>query len=243
MQYLDSGWQSLVDGLRRVAEAHGARILERAAVTAIDAGERVRGLRFEDGSLHCADAVLLAVPPAAAAALDTACRTPLHRWAETAVPVRAACLDLALASLPRPRMTFALGIDEPVYFSVHSASARLAPRGAALVHAAEYLDGETGSEARLTRLMDRLQPDWRHRVVLQRYLPSMTVTSALPLASQGGLSGRPGSAVPGFAGLYVAGDWVGPEGLLADASLASARQAVHALLAEPRAMRRMAQAT
>jgi hypothetical protein len=31
--------------------------------------------------------------------------------------------------------------------------------------------------------------------------------------------------VPGIAGLYLAGDWVGPEGFLADASTASARAA------------------
>jgi len=32
-------------------------------------------------------------------------------------------------------------------------------------------------------------------------------------------------------GLYVAGDWVGPAGLLADASLASARAAARTILA------------
>jgi pyruvate/2-oxoglutarate dehydrogenase complex dihydrolipoamide dehydrogenase (E3) component len=31
--------------------------------------------------------------------------------------------------------------------------------------------------------------------------------------------------VPDLAGIYVAGDWVGPEGMLADASLASGQAA------------------
>jgi phytoene dehydrogenase-like protein len=37
--------------------------------------------------------------------------------------------------------------------------------------------------------------------------------------------------VPGADGLYVVGDWVGPDGMLADASLASAKRAA-ALIAQ-----------
>jgi hypothetical protein len=46
----------------------------------------------------------------------------------------------------------------------------------------------------------------------------------------GGLAGRPGPAVPGSDNLYVAGDWVGREGMLAAASLASARSATLLIL-------------
>ena len=45
-----------------------------------------------------------------------------------------------------------------------------------------------------------------------------------------GYQGRPGPAVPGLANLYVVGDWVGGEGLLLNASLASARQAAHLII-------------
>jgi hypothetical protein len=47
------------------------------------------------------------------------------------------------------------------------------------------------------------------------------VANTLPLASSGGLAGRPGVADTGVPGVTMAGDWVGPVGLLADASLAS----------------------
>ena len=61
------------------------------------------------------------------------------------IPVDVACLDLALTRLPRTETHFALDIDEPLYFSVHSTVADLAPAGAATVHAAKYLDlGATG---------------------------------------------------------------------------------------------------
>jgi hypothetical protein len=62
-------------------------------------------------------------------------------------------------------------------------------------------------------------------VVTDRFLASMTVTGTQPLARLGGLAGRPGVDATGTDGLFLAGDWVGPDGLLADASLASGRSA------------------
>jgi phytoene dehydrogenase-like protein len=126
-------------------------------------------------------------------------------------------------------VTFALGIDEPSYYSVHSAVARLGPDGAAMVHVARYLGDATPEpklmEHQLEGVLDRLQPGWREVVVERRFLPHMAAASALPTAADGGLSGRPGPEVPEAPGLYVAGDWVGPDGWLADGALASARRA------------------
>jgi phytoene dehydrogenase-like protein len=118
---------------------------------------------------------------------------------------------------------------------VHSAAARLAPEGSALVHVMRYggLAGDAPEtvERQLAGLLDALQPGWRDGVVRQRFLPELVVSHALPEAVRGGLRGRPGPRVPDVPGLYVAGDWVGPEGMLADASLASARAAAAAILA------------
>src|SRR6185369_15496475 len=82
----------------------------------------------------------------------------------------------------------------------------------------------------LQGLLDGLQPGWRHRVVYERFLPNMTVSHAVVTAAQGGVRGRPGPRVADIPGLYVVGDWVGAEGMLADAALASARQAAGAIL-------------
>lgn len=49
----------------------------------------------------------------------------------------------------------------------------------------------------------------------------MIVTNALVTAAIGGLSSRPDTRI--FDDLYIVGDWVGPEGLLSDASFASAK--------------------
>jgi hypothetical protein len=52
----------------------------------------------------------------------------------------------------------------------------------------------------------------------------------LPTAADGGFAGRPATQVPGVANLFLVGDWIGPEGFLADASLASARSVAQQVL-------------
>ena len=136
------------------------------------------------------------------------------------------------------RAVFALGIDRPEYLSVHSAAARLAPPGAALVHVARYLGAGPAppdTEAGLERLLDAVQPGWRDAVIARRYVPALEASGALVTARAGGLAGRPGTAVPDAPGLFLAGDWVGGEGMLADASLASGRAAARAAVARSRA--------
>jgi phytoene dehydrogenase-like protein len=236
--YLDGGWQSLVDGLTSAAAAAGAVLERRRHVAQLQPDGGGWTVHLTDGRPWRADAVVVTTPPAEAAALVGHGRAPaLRAWAEGAVPVRAATLELGLRALPRPRRTFALGIDRPLYFSVHSATARLAPAGGALVHAAMYLGHAPVTPADVQRelegMVDLLQPGWRNEVALRRFLPSMTVSHALPTAADGGTAGRPAPVVAGAPGLYLAGDWIGAEGLLADASLASARAAAQACLAGP----------
>jgi phytoene dehydrogenase-like protein len=236
--YLDGGWQQLVDGLRRAAETAGARVVSDARVAAVEHDEAVEAVRLADGTRVPVSGVILAVPPAEAAGLlGGGARAEVQAWAAAALPVRAACLELGLASLPRPRSLFALGVDRPLYLSVHSATARLAPAGKALVHVAKYLGPGThdakADERELEGLLDLVQPGWRTAVVTRRYLPAMTVSHALVTAAGGGLAGRPGPALASLRGCWVAGDWVGAQGMLADASLASARRAAQLALTVP----------
>ena len=222
--YLDGGWQSLVDGLHEAARRAGVRFETGAPVRAVEHDEAARGVRLGDGTERHASAVVLAVGPADAAGLAPRSRA-LGRWAEEAIPVRAACLDLALTGLPRPHARFALGVDAPLYFSVHSDVARLAPEGGALLHVMRYLGSAVPAdaeavEAELEALADLLQPGWRPRVVHRRFVPNLVVSHGLHTPA-----GRPGPLVPDVTGLAVAGDWVGGEGMLADAAVASARLA------------------
>ena len=237
--YLDGGWQTLVDGLREAAVRAGVIIETGARVEAVtrDAAGAVEGVRLGDGRAIEASTVVIASSPSAAVRLvEDGDRTSLAGWSDQAIPVRAACLDVALTRLPIPKATFALGIDRPLYLSVHSAAARLAPEGCALIHAAKYLppehrDSAENVEHELEDLLDLVQPGWRETVVYRRFLPDMVVMNAMPLARLDGTRGRPSPEVADVRGLFVAGDWVGNEGLLVDASLASAKEAAELITA------------
>jgi phytoene dehydrogenase-like protein len=232
--YVDGGWQSLVGGLKTVAEKAGVKFVSGARVEQVECNRRVQGVRLADGSKCEASAVIIATSPAEAAALVEQ-NAVLRRLADSLTPVRAACLDVALRSLPQPRAGFALGIDRPLYLSVHSLTAKLAPAGGALIHVAKYLGSDPADdpaeiEAELEEALDLIQPGWRGELVERQFLPKIIVSHALPTAAQDGLQGRPKPDVAGVEGLYLAGDWVGDEGLLADASLASAKRAATLIL-------------
>jgi phytoene dehydrogenase-like protein len=234
--YLDGGWQTLVDGLRDRAIEHGAEILENSGVNSVVSEGDGVSVELTGGEVLRSRAAVLAVgPKEACELLALPADAPLARWSAGCLPVKAACLDLALDRLPRPDIRVAFGLDGPLYYSVHSASATLAPDGVAVLHVMKYLgeDRSTPAEAaeqELEGFLHRLQPSWRFHTVARRFLPGMTVTPALPRADQGGLSGRPGVTIRERAGIFLAGDWVGAEGMLADASAASAEEAARNVL-------------
>jgi phytoene dehydrogenase-like protein len=238
IHYVDGGWQTLVDGLRRVAVAAGVRIATGAHVEAVlHQDGKVSGVRTRRGEIVNASAIILATPPREAAALVDAGAFPgLRRLVETLVPAQLACLDVALRTLPRPEHPVVMDLERPLFLTAQSRYARVAPQGAALVHTFKQLDprrvtAAADDEAELEGLLDAVQPGWRAGLVRRYALPRIEVVGALPLARTGGMSGRPGSEVPGLARLFVAGDWVGAEGFLVDASVASARHAARLVLA------------
>jgi phytoene dehydrogenase-like protein len=263
--YVDEGWQRIVDSLHNTAVSAGVNFVSSSRIVAVDCrdgqvrGVHLGGLEMDsdrmdtqsiafpsddpervNGAPLPADTVILAVDPATAAELagPAAAAWPVPQ------AITAACLDVALRSLPNPKKTFALGVDTPHYYSVHSVWAQLAPKGGALLHLIKYrrergaseeqLEGErprrdpasAADERELEALLDRMQPGWRDVLVHRRFLPAMTVSNALVTPA----APRP-SAATSVRGLYIAGDWVGDEGLLSDAALASARSAAKAILA------------
>jgi phytoene dehydrogenase-like protein len=227
--YLDGGWQSLVDELRRRALTAGVRIMPGARVVAVEHGDAVRAVRLADGTCQPVSAVVLALGPDEASALFDGQQPDLARWASTASPVRVASFDLGLRRLPRQQPRLAFGVDRPLFQSVHSAYARLAPEGAALLHTTRYL-GESerandDTEHEIEQLLDLTQPGWRDEVVVRRFVPSLVVSNALPTVAWQTGGGPAEVSVPGLAGLLLAGDWVGHEGMLADRALTSASRA------------------
>jgi phytoene dehydrogenase-like protein len=226
-RYLDGGWGTMIDGLRSACVELGACLRSSSRVASVEHGPPLRAT-LADGTALTARAIILAVPPAQATVLHPVLEN--FNGTPDVVPARVACLDIGLASLPRSNVLFALGVDRPLYFSVHSAAARLAPEGAALVHAMRYLEpGEKPDRSRLIteleEFIDLTQPGWRDYERARQFLPAMPVMSSIPLAANGGLEGRPGVVVQNAEGLFICGDWVGSLGMLADAAAASGRSA------------------
>ena len=86
------------------------------------------------------------------------------------------------------------------------------------------------NERDLEALLDAAQSGWREVIIERQYLPRIEAVGALPTAASGGFAGRPGPEVQEMAGLYLAGDWIGAEGFLADTSTASARRVAQLVL-------------
>ena len=241
--YLDGGWQTLVNGLTAAAQDAGVKILTGKRVIRIENVDSNISqpwlVRLSDGNTISSQALIMAVGPKDAYDLlkqsSLVSSSFLSQIVEGANPIRAATLDIALTTLPMPNVFGAYGVDNPLYLSTHSAFARLAPNGGALIHVMKYLGSSIQPDPKadreeLEKLMDLVQPGWRKVVVKERFLPNMIVSNALVSASQGGIYGRPDVKVPGTKNLYIVGDWVGPEGLLADASLSSAKRAAEKIL-------------
>ena len=229
--YLDGGWQRLVDGARAAAVRAGADLRPGTKVERVVPGPRPLVVTSGE-ELPAASVVLAGLAPAAVAALLDGASPTAATWAEDVRPSRAAALDVCLPTPWTGPTSVVLGIDEPVYLSVHSV-AQVAPEGSSLVSLLRYLHPDEPGDAERDRgslgaLLDLVRPGWRADAVDVRFQHRLTAAHDVPAAMHGGLAGRPGPAVPDVDGVWLAGDWVGPVGMLADASVASAVAAVRA---------------
>jgi len=230
VHYLDGGWQRMVDAMEVGAREAGVHIETGVAANGVVEGDDGVRVAFDSGHVVHGGAVVIAAGPRVVAKL-------CPKYGVSTRPTTVACLDLGLSALPRPReASLALGLDTPVYYSVHSATARLAPAGGVVVHVMRYGESERPRDE-MEAMLDLVQPGWRDHVVTQRYLPKMVVAHDTPDPSRGGLAGRYRPQLSPSGRIWAAGDWVGETGHLLDASLASARTVAHALARQPDAVR------
>ena len=138
----------------------------------------------------------------------------------------AACLDLGLTRPPERPVLF--GLSEPLYLSTHCPPADLAPEGGAVVQLMRYGARDAVTDRRALDELAAAAGIDRSTIVEERLLAWMHVAWTIPTAAAGGLAGRPKAAVPAHDRLFVAGDWVGPVGLLGDAAIASGSAAATA---------------
>jgi phytoene dehydrogenase-like protein len=229
VRYLDGGWQRVVDGLVRALADAGGILHAGTAVGAVEADGRTAWVHAAYGPVEAAAVILAGLPPAEAARLlgrDAA------TFGDLGPPVEAACLELGATRPARPPVVF--GVDRPLYLSVHAPVARLAPPGRAMVEVMHYLPPGHERDAsddrdELAALASRCGIE-ASSIERQRFLRRVTVAHALPLARNGGLAGRPGVMATAIPNVSLAGDWVGPDGMLSDASASSALSAAGSAL-------------
>lgn len=226
VMYLDRGWQTIVDGLAKRARALGVTIHEGRSARAIDGTESFT--IATDGEPVHARAVIVVTSPSTAAELVERSDGLLHRFAERATAVTAACLDTKVDPSVARSTGLVVGLDEPLYVQDHARYAKLAPKGGGLVHAMRYADGSAhepgevrASLERITRMALGIESTAHASTLDSRFMPRLVVHHALVTHAMGGFAGRPQVATA-RPGVMIAGDWVGPTGLLADATAASA---------------------
>lgn len=220
VRYLRGGWQSLVNALVAKVEEAGATLRTRAAARMLHGEAGGWTVALDEETVHAEVLVVAAGGPDAVAKLLGEDTPPAPGPA-----AELSVFDLGLRKLPKRSRRFALGIDAPTYLSRHSPPEH---RDGALLTLASYT--REPREA-LESMADTVQPGWRDQLVFDRFLPRMVAVSAIASPQSGGLRGRP--AVDRGDGLYLAGDWIGPEGWLVDAAISSGAAAAAAALQKP----------
>jgi phytoene dehydrogenase-like protein len=207
--YLDHGWATLADGLVKKGRILGIDFQANAPVGHIEPGV----VRFQNGRVIPASGIVIAVDWDGLSRLT-------NQKVTRPVSYQTALLDLGLRRIPATAK-WALGLDAPFYLSVHSLWASLAPTGASLVHVSKFLGaGKRGLQIELEAFADLLIPGWRQEVEVIRFLPRMVANGGVIVPS-----GRPDVDALGIEGVAICGDYVGSEGMLADASVSSALRA------------------
>ena len=212
--YLHGGWAQLITRLAALCQVRtGIKVTGVAS-----AAGRVE-VATSNGPLTAQSVIIAAGRPAAALRLLPA--DP--GWGDLGPEVTAACLDAGVRRVPDPG--YVLGVDAPVYAAVQSPPARQAPAGQAVAAAVRFGATEATADRAVLRAHLARAGVPEEDVVTSRFLARMVVAGAAPTAARGGLGSRPAVDATGLPGVYLAGDWVGPTGLIADAALASGQAA------------------
>ncbi|WP_010677988.1 phytoene desaturase family protein [Bacillus timonensis] len=223
--YLNNGWQSMIDSLINVATGLGVQYRTGQNVKSVNGSYPQVTVHTNKEEFHSRTVLSTSSPHETAKMFSMLENNPEMDIKEY-IPVRVACLDLILSRLPNPEIHFALGLEEPFYFSNHSNIAKLSDKNYQVIHVMKYINAKDDTERELEGFIEKIQPGWKKFVVYKRYLPRMTVSNSLVLANQ---NERPSPLVKHLPGVYIAGDWVGDE-MLVEASFQSARNAAQLIL-------------
>ncbi|HDR7795874.1 TPA: FAD-dependent oxidoreductase [Bacillus luti] len=227
--YVDGGWETIIKKLKDMANNVGVQFLANKHVLEIEHCEDKQRIQCFDEEVFEVGAVIVTTPPKEACKIiKDAEGTSLHRWNEQSLPVTVATLDIGLRRLPNPTHQFALGLDQPIFFTNQSRAAKLSEDGAIAVSLIKYhnpvldINYFHDDKEQLENMMELLHPNWKREVVAKQYLPKITVVHDFSHIDR---IENPGPNIPEMPGIYVAGDWAGHDEILADAAVASGKRA------------------
>ncbi|HDR7646969.1 TPA: FAD-dependent oxidoreductase [Bacillus mycoides] len=227
--YVDGGWETIITNLRGIANTSGVQFLAKKHVLKIEHCEGKQRIHCFDDEVFEAGAVIVTTPPKEASKIIKGTEgTSLQKWSEQSIQVTVAALDIGLKRLPNPLHHFALGLDQPIFFTNQSRAAKLSEDGALVVSLIKYhnpmleINHFHDDQEQLENTMELLHSNWKREVVAQQYLPKITVVHDFPHIDR---VEKPGPNIAGMPGVYVAGDWAGHDEILADAAVASGKRA------------------
>jgi phytoene dehydrogenase-like protein len=231
--YLDGGWETLMEQLHHKAIISGVHVqTEKVVKQIVPLGYNQLKLVLSNGTEVFGKYVISTTGPHELGEMIGKNNTLENSFLSPITPIRGATLDVALTKLTNPKRLFAMGISEPLYYSVHSTYAQLSNDAKnTVLHVFKYLhpdDPIDGKKVKteLEQFLEKLQPGWQKHVITSRFLPQITVNQRLP---QIGDEQRLMYETP-LPGLYVAGDWACPDAILADGAVCSGKKVAEKIM-------------
>nr|WP_106782516.1 NAD(P)/FAD-dependent oxidoreductase [Lysinibacillus timonensis] len=240
--YLDGGWQTIIDQLHNKAVIQGTEVRTQQTVKQIEPLTTGQNTAFQitlanEERIYTKNILSTADPQSLLNMLGEYAPTTMKSFFQEITPVKGATLDVALTQLPDPMKLFALDLNNPLYYSVHSTYARLSnnPKNV-ILHVFKYLQPGEQVDSKAMKLelelfLETIQPGWKNYKITSRFIPHITVNERLPkpydeLKLQSSKSGIPG--------LYLAGDWASPDSILLEGAVNSAHQAAMKIIKKER---------
>lgn len=234
--YLHGGWQTIIDQLHNKAVITGVQVKTHTSVKQMKPTEHdgIKITLSNNEEIFSKYVISTIGPLELTNLLDTTVNVEANQIFSQLTPIKGASLDISLSRLPQPKKLFALGINEPLYYSVHSTVAHLSENGHnTILHVFKYYHPDDEPihantvRNELEQFLETLQPGWKEYVVESRFLPNIIVNQRLPLVGHEQHFQRSETHIPG---LYLAGDWTSPDYILSDGASFSGKQAAEEII-------------
>jgi phytoene dehydrogenase-like protein len=232
--YVHRGWKTIIDQLLEKVSRLDVALLSNSTVIELDLKKKANTVSYQKGNeinQLTSEWIIATTPPKVVNRfLKGAQNTQLGQIISNATPVKTACLDVVLNYMTNPQHDFALDMNQSLYYSNHSQSAKLSYHPEhQVIHVMKYLrtDETLTSEEMLSSFLEKNQPQWKDHLVVQRFLPNLIVSHRIPTV---GSIDMMDCAQREFEGLLLAGEWVSNEMLLAEAALITAKKAADQIL-------------